>query len=586
VWGNVFSTSTLNGAGTDAAWGAPWAPSEGHVDMPLSSLSASFVALRVCDADFGKKDDALGEAWIDVDALLALNGAQATLPLFRKQGLMGGGAYKPQMGKDGAPSVVVVSAVPSAEEGDGAIADADFRQGVRRVCIRVHAALHLRAADLVGRNDVYCQLYELPPGAPPAPHAALPAPPALALLPRANALVVPFSFQLPVHLPSSLEGVPDVDWGYVRCSIYANIHIAWKLDPSCRAFISIIQPVPAAVPRLLAPLGASGERPVYGLRCCGKCCCSCCVSCCGPSCCEDRSTPLGVVGMEASLPRAGFAPGEEAELSLRISNGTATACTLRVEFVRFYMCTAYGGFARRPWSAMTALEFALPPGLQNGTYAPRILVPLLSPDFHGPPPEAGAPAGPSGGLRAAFRPRTDPIRWRTVMRVTVDVPGTPFDLVHDLPVFICALPLPRGLAPPAAQAMHALGVPVGVPAAPGKPSGADDPDSDAAACVHFFRADELALDVTSGAAPPPMARAQPVEARDAEEDTNCDVASLSYAPAYFVALPPQPRLVLSPYAPNAAPVDVSACPPGAVAICPHTGQPFVVPHPVFVPAPQ
>jgi hypothetical protein len=601
VWGNVFSTSTLNGAGMDAVWGSPWAPSEGHVDMPLSSLSASHVALKVCDADFGKKDDDLGEVAIDVDALLAMNGAPATLQLWRKQGLMGGGGYKPQKGRDGAPSVVVVSAVPSAEEEGCAVADAEFRQGVRRVCIRVHAAQHLRSADTVGANDVYCQLYELPPGAPPAHGAPLPAAPALATLPRAQALVVPFSFQLPVHLPSSLEGVPGVDYGFVRCSIYAHIHIAWKLDPSCRAFISIIQPVPASLPRLLAPLGAAGERPVFGLRCCGKCCCECCVACCGPACCEDRSTPLGVVALQASLPRSGFAPGEEAELSLRISNGTPSACILRVEFVRVYMCAALGGATRRPFACHTALEFPLAPGLRDATFAPlRILVPLLSPDFHGPPPGLYAPGGatgPKGGL-FTFRPRVDPLRWRTVMRVTVDVPGTPFDLVHDLPIFIAALPLPRGvpMAPPGAQAMHAS-APLGVPPPPmpltplpppGTPTGADDPASDAAACVHTFAelpavADDVA---SSSSASVRTAQCTPVDARDAQEDTNCDAASLSYAPQYFVATPAQPRLVLSPYAPAQPPIDVSACPPGAVALCPYTRQPFVVPHPAFVPAPQ
>jgi hypothetical protein len=149
-----------------------------------------------------------------VDALLAAGGARATLPLFRKQGLVHG-VYKPQLGVGGAPSTVIVSAVMSDVRDDDQ-PDAAWRQGIRRVCIRIHAALNLRSADLVGRNDVYCQLYEVEPT-----QGALPDPPKSALMPVANELVVPFSFTLPVNCPSSLERIPGCDYG-VRFSLFCG----------------------------------------------------------------------------------------------------------------------------------------------------------------------------------------------------------------------------------------------------------------------------------------------------------------------------------------------------------------------------
>lgn len=64
------------------------------------------------DYDWGKKDDNLGETIIDVDQLLAAGGRPVVLPLFRKQGLLGRGAYAQQMLR-GMPSAVAVSATAS-----------------------------------------------------------------------------------------------------------------------------------------------------------------------------------------------------------------------------------------------------------------------------------------------------------------------------------------------------------------------------------------------------------------------------------------------------------------------------------------
>lgn len=149
------------------------------------------------DYDYGKKDDVLGETVVDVDRLLAAGGRPVVLPLFRRQGLFGKGAYAPQELR-GQPSVVAVSATPShlpvttlfphgAPTGrpsppssrlparpDATVparchsppgCEGGWQQGgVRRVRIQVHGAMRLRSADVASRNDVYVQLFEVSSG--------------------------------------------------------------------------------------------------------------------------------------------------------------------------------------------------------------------------------------------------------------------------------------------------------------------------------------------------------------------------------------------------------------------------------------
>lgn len=208
--------------------------------------------------------------------------------------------------------------------------------------------------------------------------------------------VVPFSFTLPLLMPSTLEAsVPWTDYAFSRCSIYANIDVAWRMDPSARALITIVQPLPASLPRLLAPAAfeRGPVRPVFGLAgfakaCPGLCACLCC--CCEmcssdgilantndkcalvcprrcplihplPSSSDDvgrcpallkppkysENPPpriprrLGDVHLMCRLERTGLVPGEPVGLSLRVSNSSPAALNLRVEFVRHFRCTSH-----------------------------------------------------------------------------------------------------------------------------------------------------------------------------------------------------------------------------------------------------
>jgi hypothetical protein len=234
------------------------------------------------------------------------------------------------------------------------------------------------------------------------------------------------------------------------------------------------------------------------------------------------------------------------------------AGVLRVEFVRFFAMTAYmlpGSHASQ--YAMTVFEAPVAAGA-TVSLMPEVLVPLLSPDYHGWG-DAAPPYPPqfrSWGAR--WSARGEPLRWRTCLRVTLDTPGTPFDLQHDLPVFIAALPplQPQGAVSAAPQGQF----------------------MDLSAEDFFARvsADELAGLAVVTAAAPRVAAQEGVLAKNPEEDCKCNAATLTFAPTYFVVVSPTPRTVVSPY--SGVPVDVSGCPPGAVATCPQTQLPFTVPY--------
>jgi hypothetical protein len=109
----------------------------------------------------------------------------------------------------------------------------------------------------------------------------------------AGDMVIPFSFQLPPDMPSSIARGDE----YVAYSIYANIDVAWKQDPSTRAFFTVMQPHPAY--RFLYPLSRGVNRDLYP-----QCCIPpfCCFS--FPLTCFDSLPPHGqVFQIGVMLPR-------------------------------------------------------------------------------------------------------------------------------------------------------------------------------------------------------------------------------------------------------------------------------------------
>ena len=82
VFGKVFNTPVIDGAGSFAVFGPPWAPDEGVLNVPVQA-SVPVIAVRVMDYDLGRKDDLLGEVSIEINRD-ALGREMETFDLYRK----------------------------------------------------------------------------------------------------------------------------------------------------------------------------------------------------------------------------------------------------------------------------------------------------------------------------------------------------------------------------------------------------------------------------------------------------------------------------------------------------------------------
>jgi hypothetical protein len=589
VWGALYETDAAlcaGGGGGDVAFEAR----EGEVLVPLAAAQGSLLALRVLRADRGR--DCLGACALDVDVLLAKPGAKSDLPLLSAAGARSAAS-------------VTVSATLSAVDDEAP--EAPGRQGVRRVLLRVHAARSLPGTGPA--TPVSCQLYELPEAPPPG--EPVPPPDAEAQQELPMEICVPFRFVLPAGgLPSSMEWLPreldygygGLDGGYVRCNVDARVDLGGRAGRiEARASISIAQPVPPSLPRLLAPAAASTRLQLYPQRWYAEVVPVQCLELLGGrECYEDRSAALGALSLHAALPCRGFAPGGAAQLRLYVANSTPHEAVVHVEFVRLFSLREAGGQRYAAKRSQRVLELPLAAG-SDRQYAVELRVPLMAPDFHG---------SRAGGAD------DEPLRWRTLLRVSATFPEQPYGLGFaylDLPLFICGAPLESAaaaasLAPaPVQEAMSTAAAKVQDATEQVSMADADaahdafdvivtDQELAGSKDVAAFRTaaqqsreedeSESAWPLVARMAEPPLPapkqgpRGERLRTyRVGAGDTSAPKASKDFAPAYFVARPAAPLRVASPHAPSAPLVDVAHRPPGALMLCPHTKVNFTVPYP-------
>jgi hypothetical protein len=147
---------------------------------------------------------------------------------------------------------------------------------------------------------VYCEAYEYPSEAASTENG-LPPPMKYSVLPPTNT-VFPFEFLLPANLPSSYAA----ERSSITYSIYSNIEIGCRLDPSCRAFFNVIQPVASA--HMMTPSENSLSRLCYQqffylyFLYAYPCDCIC-------------TDPLGQINFRFRSDRGGYAPGEKIYVS-------------------------------------------------------------------------------------------------------------------------------------------------------------------------------------------------------------------------------------------------------------------------------
>jgi len=576
VWGGsrVYASDAAAVRASQVGCAVTFSTCEGEVLVPLSAEKGSLLALRV-QREGGL---CLAACVVDVDALLA-SVTSAEL-----------GMTMPDTGNR-ASAAVTVSAVLSAADEENP--DAPGRQGMRRVLLTVHS---LRGLVGVSPGDaVACELYELP--AAPALGEPVPEPQQYESAELPLELAVPFRFRLPPGgLPSSLEYLPrelnyynqgGLRHGFVRCNLDASIDTGGGgvSRITARATVTIVQPTPPSMPRLLLPGPPAGstQLTVYPKRWFADFIPD---GCLGEMGFEDRRAgALGVLTLDASLGARGVAAGGTVQLRLRAANSTPHDAALRVEFVRLFSLRDASGVRYAARSVTRVLDAPLPSGSDRSqTLALR--VPILAPDFH--------------GSRATGD--EEPLRWRTLLRVSAELPDTPYaDPYVDLPLFICGAP-PEGTADVSTKAA----VRAAAKAVDAKTQVSyleADADHDAfdvifsqsdlessADVAEFLRARSIGDDETwpltaqmaEPPGPPPrqggrhnrlmVFRAEP-------PDKKAPQPSKGFAPTYFVVTPPKPLLVASPHAASEPLVNVAHRPPGALMLCPHTQVNFTVPYP-------
>lgn len=308
VFGNFYRTQLLDEAGENAYFDA----ATGGGDMPFAARGDETLAVRVMDYDWGKRDDMLGECTVRLADLLARGGEAVSFPLFRKGG--------------GDRGEVTVSAAPSAA-------------GI--TVLRCHQATGLKQGDWFGKNDVYVQCYEVD-ATSNASEAALPEPDKNVELP-ADRHEYAFSFSIPdVDLPSSADGpMPhgNADSAYVRYSLYSNVDIKMRMDPSTRLPITVVAKPRLPPPAAYAPVQRADSPPqeMYA--------CDCCVAC-GLGC------PQGTAQFQASISHTAPCVGDVVHVSAVATNNTQGNATFHVDLVTLVTLRTRGSrratFERKP----------------------------------------------------------------------------------------------------------------------------------------------------------------------------------------------------------------------------------------------
>lgn len=299
--GNFYRTTILDEAGENAIFGGAM----GDGDMYIPCLSnegtnggAMKLIVRVCDSDWGKKDDNLGEIILDAKEL-AMHGDAKTFELTRKG--------KPEKGTVTlAAKFVPTSAINPNSSGQSA-------QSGDTLVLKVLKAEGLRKADFIGQNDVYVQVWR-------APNTLMTAPPVGKGMPEPDMKIrlpgpgMKFKFSFPTRSDSPGSAVVSCgDLAYVAYYIRAEIDKKGRRNPSLKYPITIIPSRPVPMPQLLSPYMIEDEDQIKSMK-------FCCFAC----------GEAGLVRIKLNSRRA-YAPGETLQLSgSEVMNSSSIPVTVRV----------------------------------------------------------------------------------------------------------------------------------------------------------------------------------------------------------------------------------------------------------------
>jgi len=288
IKGNFYRSGLLDNAGEDAFFDVIY--NSGVIQIPCTDKekksSSNFkLIIRVMDYDWGRKDDLLGELVLDVPSLVQA-GAKKSYDLTRNG--------KPGKGEItmSAKFIPYDAIFPQATR-SGAPISQDIQTKYCLV-LQIHQATGLRKADLMGRNDVYVQVYR-PENAKKEIVGGIKLPGPQKVMPIIGEIVAPFAFPL-LHdaAPSAELGLGDRS--YIRYTVRAYIDLANWRDPFTKRLITVIPNRPIPKPLLLSPYIAEVESERLTSSCCGI-------------------GKYGVATIKLVMDRLAYAPGEVIDLS-------------------------------------------------------------------------------------------------------------------------------------------------------------------------------------------------------------------------------------------------------------------------------
>jgi hypothetical protein len=517
VWGHIMKTSVLKDAGEHAIFGSPQAPDEGVLSLSLHPEERQII-VRVMDYEWGTRDVVLGEALLDINQYIDRGVQEVVLA---KGGATKNGLLTFTMTWETQPNFLVNTS------------------GCKCVRLTILRATNLPRGQWIGKNDVYVQAYALGPAVDGVAGAelghsgtALPEPLQTVSLP-AGTYSMPFSFHLPADLPSCFIG-RDCRITY---SVYSNIDIAWRADPSARTFFSVVQP--HAVATMLQPSSSSTSVDIYPQLCCFPCCLwvSCPLICLGS---------YGNMQVTTTTDRYAYVAGDQIRCALDLQSTWAEASS-KVELVtltlRMVVTKFAEGHTETYRQTIGAPVTAISDPSKLGKISGNVPVPVLPPTYNGglAHNKQWADSLSRWGNRWT-RVVSDAVIWRYEIetRVRMNVPGLACnkkEYIALTPVFIAAIGLstlpeveryPAPVAVPVQMQMdHLPGQGVTVPLVGG--------DSNAIPVAADWRAYPSVVNVLHQVNQQyrPQPYGAPVVIKNAEEDDNTNQGSLSYTPMYW-----------------------------------------------------
>jgi hypothetical protein len=304
LYGNFYKTTVLDNAGEDAFFGG--AHGEGDMYIPClpeegTNGKEMKLIVRVCDYDWGKRDDNIGEVVIDARKL-ALSNEPITYDLTRNG--------KPEKGN----VTLVANFIPTSALTPNPNEKKTSVTSEETLVLKVLRANGLRKADWIGKNDVYVQAWRAPGDLtmPPPVGKKLPEPDKKITLPNES---MKWSFAFPTRADSPGSAVLRAgDSAYVAYYIKAEIDKkGWK-NPSLKFPVTIIPTRPAPSPVLLAPASLQYEDQIKKMK-------MCCFAC----------GEAGSVMLKFKVGRRAFAPGENVDLSgSAVLNNSTIPVTARI----------------------------------------------------------------------------------------------------------------------------------------------------------------------------------------------------------------------------------------------------------------